>query len=115
MPLTCGCDDYPEPGMVIWYDPEGYTTLQTKRRQRCCSCGDVIEIGATVGVTQRYKVPETEIECRIYGEDGEIPRASKYMCEECTDLLLSLREVGFCVYAGENQKELLKEYQQLKA
>lgn len=115
MPLTCGCDDYPEPGTVIWYDPEDYTTLQTKCRQRCCSCGDVIEIGAIVGVTRRYKVPETEIECRIYGEDGEIPRASKYMCEECTDLLLSLREVGFCVYAGENQKKLLKEYQQLKA
>ena len=81
MPLSCGCDDWPEPGTVIWYDPDGYSTLETKKRQRCCSCNELIEIGATVGVTHRYKVPEFEIEIDIYGEDGEVPRASKYMCE----------------------------------
>lgn len=115
MPLTCSCDYEAEPGSVIWLDPDDYTTLQTKRRQRCCSCGDLIDIGAVVGVTRRFKVPETEIECRIYGEDGEVPLADKFLCEECTDILFSLEELGYCVYAGENQKEVLKEYQDLKS
>lgn len=71
----------------------------------------MIEKGETVLEIERYKIPDYEIECAIYGEDGEIPRASKYHCEECGGLFLSLSEIGFCVDPFCDQKENLKEYQ----
>lgn len=110
MGLSCYCDDYPEPGMVMWTGPEDYTTLNTKRAKQCCSCKERIEVGALCGVVSRFKVPDHDVEISIYGEDGEIPRAPKYLCERCTDLFLSLDELGFCQQPWEDQRELVKEY-----
>ena len=112
MPLTCTCYWEPEPGDYIWYDPDGYETLgpPIKRRQRCCSCNNLIGLGETVARTQRSKVPSTEVECAIYGEGEYVPLADKFLCETCADLFFSLKELGFCVYAGEPMKELVKEY-----
>ena len=115
MPLTCSCDWEPEPGDHCWEHPEDYETLRTKRRQRCCSCAALIAPGDLVARTRRWRVPDTDIECAIYGEDGEIPLADKFLCEECADLFFSLLELGFCVYAGENQKDLVKEYAEMQA
>lgn len=115
MPLTCSCDEEPYPGMVIWHHPDDYTILDTTRRQRCCSCSDLIDLGAIIGISHRYKIPDTDLECLIHGEDGEIHRADKYICEECLDLFYSFDELGFCVFAGENQKNLIKEYKALKS
>ena len=113
MPLSCSCpDDYPDPGMTLWTDPREYSVLSTSKRQRCCSCNILINIGETISIVHRHKIPETDIECKIYGEDGEIPRANKFMCEKCTDIFFSLQELGFCVGAWENQFDLLKQYKQ---
>jgi len=67
-------------------------------------------VGELCCEVKRYKVPDLDMEVRIYGEDGEIPRASHWMCEECTDIALSLEAVGFCPKTWLDQRALLKEY-----
>jgi len=114
MPLTCSCNWDPEPGDECWEDPEDYETLQTKRRQRCCSCNVLIDVGSIVAKTRRYRIPSGDIECAIYGEGGEIGLADKFLCEGCADLFFSLKELGFCNWAGENQKELVAEYAEMQ-
>lgn len=61
----------------------------------------------------RVKIPDTDIEYRIYGDDGEIPRAPAYLCETCADLAFSLEELGYCPQPWENQRELVAEYAEL--
>jgi len=68
--------------------------------------------GNTVAEVPRYRVPDTDIECRIYGEDGEIPLASHFLCERCADIFFSLEELNYCVSAYENQMLLLEEYKE---
>lgn len=114
MPLSCVCsDDGGEPGDHLWYIPDDYRTLETRRRQRCCSCKELIDLGAVVAEVPRFKVPDTDVECEIYGDDGEILLASHYLCEVCADLYFSLTELHFCVDPHENQRELVKEYSAL--
>ena len=114
MGLLCecpGCDF--DPGQHIWDDPEDYTTLATKRTQRCCSCKELIPVGAICAEVTRTKVPKTEVEEKIYGEfegDNGIPLASKYLCEKCADICFSLSELGYCTQPWEDQRELVKEY-----
>jgi hypothetical protein len=96
--------------MTYAYTPKDYSTLQACKRKRCMSCGELIEIGAIVALVHRVKIPEYEIECKIYGEDGEIPRAPGYLCEGCADICFSLDDLGFCVNPYEDMRELLSEY-----
>lgn len=110
MSLTCSCDYEPEPGDVCWNAPGDYKQLDKKLPRKCCSCGEKIRLGEICCEVQRYKIPDTDIECRIYGEDGEIPRAAKHMCERCSDIAHSLLELGFCPKPWEDQRELLSEY-----
>lgn len=111
MPLSCSCPDWdPEPGEHIWYEPAGYIEFAARRRQRCWSCNELISIGALCSRIGRFRIPDTDVECSIYGEDGEIPLANKYLCERCSDIYYSLSELGFCVSPMEDQRELLKEY-----
>jgi hypothetical protein len=111
--LSCDCGDlYAEPG-DWFYDGNSsrdYSTLTTSRRKRCCSCKELIDLGAIVGRFTRSKIPGHDIEVLIWGEEGEIPMATDYMCETCYDLCLSLEELGFCVFPRDNQRELVKEY-----
>lgn len=115
MSLSCDCDiDWcPEPGDVIRYSPSDYTELKGKRRCRCISCKELIDLGSLVGVFSRYKIPDNDIECRIWGEEGEIPRAPFVMCESCTDIYFSITELSYCI-SGWNMKEALKEYHTLR-
>ena len=99
--------------MMIWYDAKDYTTLATKRARKCCSCGEKIDVGATCAEIPRFKVPESDVEVRIYGEDGEVPMASAYMCEICAGLAFSLDELGYCGQPWEDQRELVKEYAEI--
>lgn len=96
--------------MVCWYAPSDFTTYKAKRATRCSSCGDKIKPGDDVGKFTRFKVPDTEIECKIFGEDGEIPRAPEYHCERCAGLFFSLDELGYCVSLQDDMRELVKEY-----
>lgn len=111
MSLSCSYNDYEaEPGMKCWYYPEDYSKLETLRRKRCCSCGELIDKRSIVAKFVRYKVPENDIEINIYGEDGEVPLADHYMCERCADLYFSLEELGFYIQLGNDMRDLVKEY-----
>ena len=114
MPLSCGCDIEYEPGMTICYPGEDFEPLQTTRRQRCQSCKELINIGDFSVRFEIFKVPEYQVEIDIYGEDGEIPRAPRYLCEECGEIDFNLKELGFeCIWVGEDMRELLKEYRRI--
>jgi hypothetical protein len=113
MPLSCGCGADYEPGMKVCYPGEDFEPLQTSKRKRCQSCNELINIGDWSVRFAIFKVPEHEIEERIYGEDGEVPRAPRYLCEKCGEIYLNLTSVGFeCVWVGEDMRELLKQYQE---
>lgn len=111
MPLSCSCDWDDDDG-PWWWSPDDYSTLNTKRRKRCSSCTDMIEIGATVAEFTRSREPRSDIEDRIYGDGPEAIRlAPHYLCERCADLYFSLSELGFeCVGPSEDMRELVREY-----
>ena len=112
MPLSCSCDYEHEPGTVISYQDDDFTRLEGKRRKRCESCNNLIDINDCALGFSIVKIPEHEVEINIHGEDGEIPRARRYLCEKCGEIFLNLGSVGFdCIWVGENMPELLKEYQ----
>lgn len=108
MPLSCECD-FDGDG---WYyrPPDDYTKLSTKKRKRCCSCKNLIDIGAVCGLFERGRPFESDIEEKIYSADEEVPLANYYMCETCTDLYFSLDALGFCIDLNESMQELTKEY-----
>lgn len=110
MGLTCGCWDDIEPGMKMAYGPDKYAPLTAYRRQRCMSCKELIDVGSIAAKVTRYKVPESGIEIKIYGYDGEIPIAPKWLCERCADLYFSLEELGYCVNPHDDMRELAKDY-----
>ena len=110
MPLTCSCDwDY---GDYTWFyePPEDYTVLATKRSRKC-SCGTRIVVGDLCTKFRRWRHPKYDVEDRIYGDDGEIPLAPRFLCERCSDLYWSFSELGFeCVGPDEIMPELVREY-----
>lgn len=110
MSLSCSCDSSEE---YSWsYTPANdYSILETSRRKRCSSCNNLIDLGSTVALFQIERPVRTFIEESIY-DDGWIPLANKYLCEECADLYFSLQDLGFsCVAPDENMKDLIKLYQ----
>lgn len=115
MGLTCSCDYEADPGETIYYAPDDYTTLKTKRSRKCESCHKKIAVGSICAEVPRVKIPDHDLERRIYGDDGEIPRAPAYLCEQCTDILFSLEDLGYCPQPWENQRELLADYHDLHA
>lgn len=113
MGLSCDCDYEPEPGDVLWWPAGDFSTLGSPRAKKCCSCGCKIVPGSTVAAFPRWKVPESEVECRIYGEDDPErgpKRATWYMCETCAGLYFSLSDLGYCVHIRDDMRELVKEY-----
>lgn len=109
MPLTC--DTYSDEDYYDYYvEPSGFTTLQTKNRRRCCSCKKLINIGNAVLKFYCWRPPKTDIENRIYGEEGEIPMASIYHCEGCGDQYMNLSALGYSMQPDEDMMLLLEEY-----
>ena len=90
--------------MTVAYIPDDYEPMSARRRQRCMSCGELIDVGATAARVLRVRIPESDIECRIYGEDGEIPITHKWLCERCADLYFSLGDLGYCVVGFRNAR-----------
>ncbi len=111
MSLSCSCleGDW-EPGAVYWYEPKDFSVYAKRRATRCKSCGARIARGDTVGAWNRVKVPESIVECRIYGEDGEVPMAPDYHCETCAGLAFSLSDLGYCSQPYEDQRALVREH-----
>lgn len=109
MTLTCSCgdDDYE------WQHDGGrpVAPLATKRMRRCCSCKDRIAVGDDAKEFVRWRNPGYDtVEERIYGEGGEVPMASWWMCDRCAGLYESLDGLGFCLVLGEDMREVAREY-----
>lgn len=118
MSLSCGCDFdwYPEPGDVFISRQSDFKPMRfTSRRKKCCSCKEVIQHNDIILEFYRAKIPDNDVDIAIYGEDGEIDRASIFMCETCSDIFLSLEEMGYCPQVNVNQRRLLQEHLDKKA
>lgn len=111
--LSCECYDWDGEGWG-YYCPEDFTTLNTKRRRRCLSCKELIEIGSPCLEFERHRYPQNEIEERIHGDwDVEIPIAPYWMCEKCGEKYLNLHNIGYCIEIPQDMRELMKEYWEL--
>ena len=112
MPLSCYCEYEPDSGDVLYDPPRDYKTCDRKRATKCSSCREPVRPGDLAVEFTRYKVPEHEIELRIYGETAESgpPRASLWLCERCGDLYWSLADLGFCVGPYEDLRETVRDY-----
>lgn len=116
MSLTCGYNELElEPGQTVYYYPKDFEKLEGKRRKRCTSCNKMIDIGSFVVPVYWFKVPENDIEINIYGEDGEIPRATTYLCETCGEIHLNLLDLGYHVYYNDDMRQALKDYHAIVA
>jgi predicted RNA-binding Zn-ribbon protein involved in translation (DUF1610 family) len=94
-----------------WYDiPDDYSVLATKRARRC-SCGKPLKVGDKVMAHHCYRPANGDVEERIYGD--EVPLATRYLCEECGDQAMNLRELGYCVSPTDKVMNLLREYVQM--
>ena len=109
MSVSCDCGSF---DYEWFYDaPKDFSVLATTRRKRCFSCRELINIGDEVGKFGNWRPPRSEVEERIYGEDGEINMADTYMCETCIGLFWAMTDLGFCVNLekGESMRELALE------
>jgi hypothetical protein len=117
MPLSCSCyfDPY-EDGAWSYESPDDYQALDRRRAVRCASCRALIRPGDTAIKFTRWRSVVSDIEARIYGDDGEVPLGPMFHCEVCADLFFSLIELGFeCVAPDENMRELVQEYAEMRA
>lgn len=108
MSLTCAmdCDD------AEWYYEQAsdFAPLNTKRSRKCCSCGCRIAVGEDALKHACWRRPENDIEERIYGD--EVPLATKYMCESCGGIAITLSELGYNAPPGEDMRKLAREYRE---
>ena len=111
MSIHCDYGDFDPSDHETWfYYPNDYTTLKTKRRKRCCSCQNLIEIESICTKIERFRHRTKWEEARSLHYDDGVRIAPWWMCEECSDLMLSLRELGYSFDVGENMKLLVEIY-----
>ena len=112
MGLTCEYDYDPEPGDVCWHFPSGYSVLGGKRGKRCASCGEKIKIGDKCTTWRKYKVPDHDVEIRIYGDscDDGVPRASSHHCAACGALYFFLDAFKYALRPDEDMRALANEH-----
>ena len=107
--LSCSCQEWDgEPGTWAYYEPDFFEPFDLKRRKRCCSCEELIDLGADCLIFPRIRAPCTDIEERICGE--EIPIATLFMCGRCGEIYLNLKEIGYCPAPYDEMTEALREY-----
>ncbi len=113
MTLSCdyGCDW--GPGCTMWWPAEAWSQHQRKRPPKCCSCAAPVPASKDCLTFHRYKVPEHAAEIRIYGEDGEVPRAPWFMCWECGWRYLALGRHGYAVPIADDMRKLMIEHDDL--
>jgi len=110
--LSCSCPEWEGgPGTWSFYAPEYFIPFVAARRKRCCSCRNLIDIGADCLEFPRVRAAYTEIEERISGE--EIEMSSLFMCEKCGENYLNLEAVGYCFAPTDDMRDCLKEYHEL--
>ena len=112
MSLSCECygDD------ADWYyAPQEVAPLSTKRSRKCCSCKERIAVGDDAMAFTRWRTPNYDsVAERIYGEGGEEPLATWFMCDRCAGLYESLSGLGFCDLLEQDMRELCKEYAEMQ-
>jgi hypothetical protein len=114
---------YPEPGEWTYCIEDAdlvFEEFRAVKRKRCCSCGELINIGSICIRYPRRRYPYNEVEARIVGADWDlneeppIRMADHYHCEECGEIWLNLYELGFeCLQPNEDMRESLKEYHEM--
>ena len=99
MSLSCFCgDDYD----FHYLPPTDYDTAA--QAARCVSCLARIHAGAMIAT----------FELVTYDDNGEEQYGeTEHMCEVCADLYFSLEELGFCIYLGDDMRELVEEYAEI--
>lgn len=129
MSLSCSCDwdhDY-DPGDWLYdHDPTDkydFEPLQTRRRVRCCSCKELIDIGALCLRHRRHRYPYDEIESQIkigwcletvMCDEPTIRMSDHYQCERCGEIWLNLQALGYeCLSPGEDMADALADYHDL--
>ncbi len=115
--LDCSYSDYSIADLeshkqFLWNTPEDFSKLNTKRRRRCCSCEDLINIGADCLEFERVRQPNY-VETNIYGEDAEINIASWWMCGECGEIYLNLQNIGYCLDIQTPMMQYMEEYHEI--
>lgn len=114
MSLSCSCDgEFDHDGYFYLDVPSDYSILENrKRRPRCQSCKELINIGDLCTEFSRARFPKNVIEEIIH--DEFVYLSSKYLCECCSDIYFSLYELGFtCISPDENMRHLAWEYNEI--
>lgn len=111
--LSCSCDDWDDADW--WYETREVKPLATKRWRKCHSCRDLIRPGDDAMEIVRWRNPGYDtIEERIYGEGGEVPMASWWLCDRCAGLYESLDDLGFCDLLGQDLRATAREYAEMQ-
>ncbi len=113
MSLSCSCDfDYDGDGWC-WLDHRLVVMRPVERRKRCACCHELINWGEEVYRFTRMRWPNSDIEERIYGDEVYLP--PWWTCEECSDLITAVEDLGFCWHWGEPLKYQIAEYRAAEA
>ena len=112
MSLSCSCDEWDGDGWA-YNVPYDFSIFSKKKRKRCCSCKELIDIGSDCLEFERSRYAKTEIEYRIYGDDNEIGLAPWWMCEKCGEIFLNLESLGYCLDIAEPMSQALNEYREM--
>ena len=114
--LSCSCsynDEYDGDGWT-YYIPIDFTILETKRRRRCRSCNELIDVGARCVEFERFQYPQNETQCDIMGGwDLEMDLASYYHCESCGEKYLNLTAAGYCLHITDDMRKAMKDYHEM--
>lgn len=112
--LACDCDYGDD--VAYWYETDDEVRpLATKRMRRCCSCKDRIAVGDDCQSFTRWRNPNYgSVAERIFGEGGEEPLATWYLCDRCAGLYESLDSLGFCGLLGQDLRKSCREYAQMQ-
>ena len=113
MGLSCSCREWDGEGICYDGAPEDFTVLETSTRKRCVSCKNMIGKNNPVLEFKRFRAPKSEVEIKIWGEDGEIILCNHYLCEKCGEIFLNLEAAGYCIFPEDDMRELLKIYQDI--
>lgn len=114
--LSCSCDN---DDAERWYDDtKDVAPLATRRMRRCLSCKERIAVGDDCKAFPRWRkvndYSDPDVVVRIYGEGGEYPLPTWYLCDRCAGLYESLDSLGFCDLLGQDLRKACREYAQMQ-
>ena len=111
--LSCDCDfEYDgDPSSWYWDGQKLMTMPPTCPRKRCACCKELINWGEEVYRFNRLRATRDDnIEWRIYGDEKVLP--PWYTCEECSDLISAVSDLGFCWDWGDPIKDQIAQYRE---